>query len=597
MLVALLRLSARAGVLETKLRENRERFRSLYDRNPDPVATYDPQGRIVRGNAAAVALVGSSPEALIGQHFSEHIEPSSLPQVEAAFARAVRGEACETEGSFRRDGTSVDLMIMLSPVYLNGVLTGVHCIAKDMSAVRAAESALAHSHQRYRSIFEHHPDAVTTLDLQGRYVQVNAAFERITGYRAEEVLGAPFAKVVAPESLQSGRQHFQHVLAGNATEFLSVWIGKNGAKIDVQVKACPILVGTTVEGAYAFAKDITEQRRLEHLTNAQTERIRSLYMVAASTGTSADEQIHQTLRFGAESLGTDCAYLLRASGDTFFVRQALGDCGLRTGTEIPMNQAIARHVYGARHALTIDDATQEPWRSDPSQERAPWQSYIGANVSIDGLPWGAISFVGMHPRPEPFSSADVDFVQLMGALVGAAIQRDVQQRKLGELAFYDTLTGLPNRSLLDQHLAQAIEGAKRRGDMVAVHFMDLDGFKGINDMHGHAAGDELLRQVALRLKKSLRGGDTVARVGGDEFVVVQPDLNDRRFAEGLACRMIEALSEPYALHDGTKVSIGTSVGICLYPQDGSEAQMLLRCSDEAMYRVKESGKNAHCFYT
>lgn len=585
------------GEAARKLLVSRERFRSLYDRHPDPIVTYDARGCFVRGNAAAAALAGGAGDSYVGQHYTQHLARGHTSEVDRAFARALSGFSGEFETVFVwPDGRSMDISAALCPIVIDGNVTGVHVVARDVSSIKAAESALLHSQQRLRAMFEHHPDAVATVDLRGTYVQVNAGMEALSGYRGEQLIGKNIDMLAAPEDVRYAREHLQRIAAGSALEYTSFWICADGSRREVQIKAVPIIVGGAVEGMHAFIKDITEQRRLEQRNIEQSERIRALYLVAASAGVSAEEQLLETLAFGAKSLATEHAYILRAVGESLVVQYALSEGGLKVGMQIPMHGTISRQVYGARRPLAINDASIEPWKTDLSQQYAPWGSYIGANVSIGGIAWGVLSFVGTKPRIGKFAPTDIDFVQLMGALIGSAIERDQHQRRLGELAFYDGLTGLPNRALLGEHMAQAIAGAKRRGDLLAVHFLDLDGFKDVNDRLGHAAGDELLRQVAERLKATLRGGDTVARVGGDEFIVVQPEVEDRRYAGDLAQRILAVICEPYDLPGGTSARIGTSIGISLYPADAGDVRTLLANADTALYQVKASGKNAVAFF-
>lgn len=159
---------------------------------------------------------------------------------------------------------------------------------------------------------------------------------------------------------------------------------------------------------------------------------------------------------------------------------------------------------------------------------------------------------------------------------------------LARKALTDALTGLPNRSALEQHLTAALADAAQRGSQFMVLFLDLDGFKAVNDTHGHLAGDELLRQVADRLCEAVRQGDKVFRMGGDEFVII---VVDDSAAEALATRVLAALRKPYCLGD-TNVTVTGSVGVGVYPEDGTDARSLIRSADASMYRVKQEGKDA-----
>ncbi|MBK1679662.1 EAL domain-containing protein [Rhodocyclus tenuis] len=166
------------------------------------------------------------------------------------------------------------------------------------------------------------------------------------------------------------------------------------------------------------------------------------------------------------------------------------------------------------------------------------------------------------------------------------------QKQLERIAHYDILTGLPNRVLLADRLQQAIAQSQRRGQSVAVAYLDLDGFKAVNDRHGHDVGDELLIAIAQRMKEALREGDTLSRIGGDEFVAVLVDLERPQDCQPVLERLLRASASRIALDDLT-LQVSASIGVTLYPQDGADADLLLRHADQALYVAKEAGKNRY----
>ena len=170
--------------------------------------------------------------------------------------------------------------------------------------------------------------------------------------------------------------------------------------------------------------------------------------------------------------------------------------------------------------------------------------------------------------------------------------RKVAEERMEKLAYFDHLTGLPNRLLLKDRLDQALAGARRHRQRLAVLFMDLDRFKSINDTHGHSVGDQLLTEVADRIKATLREEDTVSRLGGDEFVVVLPEVKDVRHLETVADKLIAALSAPYDI-DGILIRTSTSIGIATYPEIGSSASALIKAADKAMYQAKQAGRGQY----
>lgn len=177
----------------------------------------------------------------------------------------------------------------------------------------------------------------------------------------------------------------------------------------------------------------------------------------------------------------------------------------------------------------------------------------------------------------------------------AVIRRKLDQVELYRSAHYDRLTGLPNRALFLDRLDQAIRDARRYSRRFGLMFIDLDGFKSVNDSLGHHAGDEVLVQVAVRLNHCLRESDTVARIGGDEFTVILPAVDSPISAHRVAKKIIESLNQPFNA-SGQTPQVGASIGISLYPEDGTELDILLKKADKAMYQAKKEGKNDYRFY-
>jgi diguanylate cyclase (GGDEF)-like protein len=168
------------------------------------------------------------------------------------------------------------------------------------------------------------------------------------------------------------------------------------------------------------------------------------------------------------------------------------------------------------------------------------------------------------------------------------------QALIAHMAHHDTLTDLPNRALFADRLSTAVAMTKRAG-LIAVHFLDIDCFKPVNDRLGHKAGDDLLVAIAGRLKRSVRGNDTVARLGGDEFAIVQTGIREETDAAVLARRIVKEIGEPYELA-GETVTIGVSVGVAIAPIDGVTTDELLRKADAALYRSKSGGRGCFSFF-
>jgi diguanylate cyclase (GGDEF)-like protein len=197
-------------------------------------------------------------------------------------------------------------------------------------------------------------------------------------------------------------------------------------------------------------------------------------------------------------------------------------------------------------------------------------------------------------------AAEANYARQQIEVANAALQNEMAirattQSRLAFLANHDPLTALPNRSLFSERLAQQMEAARRHGRRLALMGIDLDNFKDVNDMLGHAAGDTLLQLVATRITGELRYGETAARMGGDEFAVLQVDLDSADAARVLAERLIAVLCKPFDI-EGRPVFVGASIGITLFPDDGDAADLLHRNADLAMYRAKSDGRNRCHFF-
>ncbi len=211
---------------------------------------------------------------------------------------------------------------------------------------------------------------------------------------------------------------------------------------------------------------------------------------------------------------------------------------------------------------------------------------------------GVVGVIGLADRRGGFDDELVSFLRPVFSACAQIIegyrnqrQREEAEERIRHLATHDTLTDLPNRAMVLDHLQLALAGARRRDGMAAVLFVDLDGFKEVNDTMGHEVGDGLLKEVARRLAKSVRETDTVGRYGGDEFIIVMTDLTEPGAVNRVAAAVVSAIARRFVIGEA-KISISCSIGIALYPEDGEMPDDLIKKADAAMYRVKQEGKNA-----
>jgi len=222
------------------------------------------------------------------------------------------------------------------------------------------------------------------------------------------------------------------------------------------------------------------------------------------------------------------------------------------------------------------------------------QSVLTVPILVNHNFWG---FIELHDCTDHYQWSDQEeaILRTMAASVSAALERQNKDEIIHQQAFHDALTDLPNRVLFTERLDQALTEARRNQDHLAVMFMDLDKFKTINDTLGHSIGDELLKEVATRLQNCLRGGDTVARWGGDEFTLLLASIRTIEDATGTAQRILDAFKEVVKI-DRHEIYVNASIGIACFPDDGQEAEILLQNADVALYQCKEQGRGIFRVY-
>ncbi len=514
---------------------------------------------IARCNAQLERMLGYEPGELAGQPARVLYPSEEAWRNGATMYRALSGGALyEGDGELRRkDGTTQWCRAWARTLNPEAPQEAAIIVFSDVAERRAAEQALAASEALYRSLVETSNDLVWSIDRQGRWTYLNPeAVRRIYGGRPAQLLGRSMHELAARALRERDVAVFERVLAGEAVfRHETRHRRSDGASVDLSFNAVPLRDARgAIVGATGTARDITEERAASAALHEGIEKLR-LAVDAAD------------LRVWEWDLATDRLQWGREPG-----------------------------AGGDENALTMAQFRQ---RVHPEDE----ERYLGAEATARrGGPFaievrmigrdGAIRWTAL--RGKYLFDAAGRAVRMVG------VSQDITARKRSEeeerfFAYHDTLTGLPNRRLLDDRLRQALHLAQRRGARLAVLLIDLDEFKQVNDRFGHRAGDAVLREVAARLAACVRKADTLARQGGDEFVVVISELAQDADPEVVAQKILRALQEPLDI-EGAAMRIGASIGISLHPGDAGDGDALLRNADAAMYRAKHSGGNQYCYY-
>jgi diguanylate cyclase (GGDEF)-like protein/PAS domain S-box-containing protein len=450
-------------------------------------------------------------------------------------------------------------------------------------------------------------DGVCALDADGRVLFMNPEGQRLLGWGEEELIGLDLlATVGAPGAVE----WLDGFAEGDQTyrEEDGCFVRKDGTKLSVSYVLTPLTSQGRLSGGVLVFRDIAKRKQaLEAQT--QLARRESLLRLARRFASECDaEQVFTDLLDEAVAvLGGDDGTLSSwdpARGVLVIVRNTVPN--VEESTVIQVGCGASGRAVAMRAPIVINDYQQEfgP-RTLPG--RAGVQASVAVPMLYEGRLIGSLSVNTYDPDKE-FTPEDAEVLELLAGIasgVVASLERTAQLAAANEelkqardeahhQALHDGLTSLPNRVLLDDRLQQAILLANRDRTGLALLVLDLDRFKDVNDTLGHPSGDELLQQVAIRLRSVLRASDTVARLGGDEFGVVLPTAGDASLASRVARMIVPSLEQPFSIGD-QQVSVGASVGVAVYPEHGSDAKTLLRRADVAMYIAKRAG-GGHALY-
>ncbi len=465
------------------------------------------------------------------------------------------------------------------------------------------EEALRETSQKFDALIDASPLAIIIRDSQGRIEKWNPAAERIFGWSELELLG----KIVPwyPPGLEDeGHRYRSRILRGEAfSNVEAVRLRKDGTLVTISLSGAPLYsrAGAAI-GVLVIAADITARKRVERRLQMEHDITRVL-----AEANSIDEAVPAVLRTIATSSGW--AYGARwdldpAAGE-LRCAETWCEAAPKLAEFVELNRqrvqrldrttGLIHRVWESNSPEWIEDLAQEEgMRRAAAAVEAGLHSAFAFPIRIGNEFYGVMEFFGYTVRePDPDL---MEIVHTTGSQIGQFLARKAAEQDLQFVATHDPLTGLSNRRLFADRLSHALAQAQRYHRRLAVLFVDLDGFKVINDTLGHEAGDLFLRQVATRLREGLREGDIIGRIGGDEFVVLVEEFGDPAQVIGIARKIIDAIAHPIQLR-GQECHVTASVGISTYPGDGRDSQTLLKNADSAMYRAKELGKNRFEFYS
>ncbi|WP_367849700.1 EAL domain-containing protein [Rhodoferax sp. WC2427] len=558
-------VSVLSAVLRHALRRadsQRRLLDSVVSGTSDAVFVKDRAGRYLLGNQATAQFIGKPLSEILGKDDTTLFDSASAAQVMATDQAIMEANKTQTheESVKTLDGQEMVFLVTKGPVRdADGKVSGIFGVSRDMTERLKAKKLLRARERQLARVVEGSDQGFWDWNLQTNVFQVSPRWETMLGYAPGEVdvRVERWGDLVPPDDLAAAMLSIQRHLAGETSNHeMDVryrakngelrWIHTRGRIVEWDGDGKPLVMA----GSHT---DVTQQKDFE------------LAQRAASTVFESSYEGLMMVRADGLITKVNPAFV-RITG--YAAEEVIG--------KSPRILASGRQGVDFYRAMWAAIATQDYWQGEI------WNRRKGGEVYAELL---AISVVrDSAGAVEHYVGVFSDISRLKS-----------HEAELDRIAHYDPLTGVPNRRLLADRLAQAIARTSRSELSLAVCYLDLDSFKQVNDRYGHSGGDQLLVGVTEHLKKILRAEDTLARLGGDEFVLLLADIASPEECSIVLERVLAAVRTPVQI-DGQAVSVSASIGVSLYPQDRSDADTVLRHADQAMYLAKNAGRNGfHLF--
>ena len=539
--------------LVKQLAASEQRMRDVANAIPAMVGAFDTEERCIFANDLALKVHGVKREQAIGLTMRVGLGEQSYALHEPHVRAALRGQRQSFEGALPWRGGTGYFQVNLVPMRdsQTNEVCGFYLMTFDVTELRAAQLQQERSERRLRSITDNLPALISHLDADGRYLFANRQFDTLLGLKPEHLLGKRIAEVRAEDYVDQIAPRLQQALAGETVVFESAAEVRDGSDRVFQKTFVPEFDAEgCVVGVFAVTFDITERKLAE-------QRV-------------SDTQAH--LKAIADNLPVLISYIDRSHRLTFAnktFKEWMGvDPELAIGSHL--KALVGPELYAQR-------------------QQALERALSGERVEFEVLSQALGVTRHLHTVYMPDRRADGSIAGVYTLSTDVTAMKEAE-RRLQDLARNDSLTGLPNRRELETRLALALARSRRNRKAMALVFMDVDHFKAINDTHGHAAGDAVLKEFATRIRHAVRSTDTAARLAGDEFVVILEGLQSPAEASHVAAKLVDVIRAPMSV-GGIELSVTTSVGVACWGGVGDGADDILERADRALYRAKAAGRD------
>ncbi|MBM7618468.1 diguanylate cyclase (GGDEF)-like protein/PAS domain S-box-containing protein [Bacillus tianshenii] len=534
---------------------------SLVANTVDAMMVVDTNSNILKINNAFEKQFGWTKSEMIGKHWKDF--PFSSEKLKAQTEETIRKlqdrHSVMPMETIRltKDGQTIHTSVSYSPIFdKEGNVAAVSMIYRNIQHLRELEAKLAESKDAYKSLFSYHKNAILMIDSKGLITNVNDACEDLTGYKKELIVGVDFKEYVNKE-LRLPNDPIQQALDGHVTSYEIEFPHLKGNMLYFYVTHVPIIIKGAVTGSYIIAQDITEKKEMERALKDSEEKFRLI-----------------------TEHSSDLIKVVDKSGTVSYASPSYRNL-LGTDYEKMIGKYMTYGVHEMDHALLMANLQKLQGTKHPVQMEFRYLDQSNEEIWVEV---NATSIAG---------NGDFDQIVLTGRIIS---ERKQLQEMLTYQAYHDSLTSLPNRRLLERSLESAIDDAIKNNGKLALLFMDCDNFKQINDTYGHDLGDMVLVELSKRLSKCVRSEDTVARLGGDEFVILIKHVENIEHVNNMAERIQTFLQKPYWI-EGKQIKATTSIGISIFPENGTTIKQLFRRADQALYQVKNNGRNDYQLFS
>ena len=559
--------------MEEKLRFEEKRFRAFVEHASDMIVLVNPEGVILYVNPAIESILGYKPEERIGANGGEIVHPDDVKALVDVFTTLSRDTSSPViNGELRlrhKDGSWRTLEATGSNLVNNNVVESIIINYRDITERKKAEDGLRKSEEKFKQLAEVFPETIFEANMKGDVTYANEHGLKQFGLTQEDIVsGINIFDLVSPLDRNLAMERIQTRIKDNDNsdkrylEYKAV--KKDGSTFYAMALSVPIMVDGEPVGIRGFILDITERKQAENMLYESEERYRLIAENTADTISVFDLNLKPTYISPS---------ILKLRG--YPVQEAMTQTLDQMLTPDSLQQA--RKHFADQMALELS-GTADLTRTILMELEEYCKD--GSTILVEL----AASFL----RDKNLKPTGI-----------LTVTRDITERKKAEeqiqyLATHDLLTDLPSLRFAKDRLSVALNMARRYKKAVAVMFIDLDGFKDVNDTLGHDTGDYVLQQVAKRLLSCVRETDTVTRIGGDEFLIIATEINAPENVAQIAEKVIHLVSQPI-IFNGRQSVVTASIGIALFPDDGQDMDQLIKKADEAMYSVKKAGKNGFRF--